>query len=61
MVMSKEYPTWKPGYRKLSDDDVRAIRTDFRIYQTIADEYGVSVSVVCTIKNRTTHRGVPDA
>lgn len=44
---------------KLSDADVVAIRGDRRTNQKIADQYGVSNSVVSEIKNRRAWRHVP--
>lgn len=46
--------------RKLTDDQVRAIRKDTRTLKDIATEHGVSISVVSTIRNRKAKARVPD-
>jgi hypothetical protein len=49
-----------PRLRKLSDDDVRAIRADERDLWTIADVFGVSHAHVRAIRMRTRKASVPD-
>ena len=42
------------GFSTLTEDQVRAIRADARIYKLIAKDYGVRVSTICRIKLRET-------
>lgn len=46
--------------RKLTPDDVRAIRVDKRKHRIIAEEYGVSQSAISEIINRKSHKNVSD-
>ena len=46
--------------RKLSDESVRAIRTDPRQLKSIAKDYGISHQLVSRIKSRTAKRNVKD-
>lgn len=45
---------------KLKPDDVRAIRRDKRKHRIIAEEYGVSTSVITQIINRQSHKNILD-
>lgn len=42
------------GLRKLTEDDVRAIRADTRVHRIIAEEYGVSDMSISHVKSRKT-------
>ena len=44
--------------KKLTDDQVRAIRQDWRPLRAVADDYGVSVSVVSTVRRGKAKAGV---
>lgn len=37
---------------KLTEDDVRSIRADRRLYREIADEFGIHETTVCNLKRR---------
>lgn len=50
--------TGRPGPRKLTPDQVRAIRADARSQQTIADELGVSQVLISLIKRGKLYRNV---
>lgn len=53
------YP-FVPRHRKLTDDDVRSIRSDERPYHVIGAQYKISESHVCGIKKRVRKERVPD-
>lgn len=58
-IMSRYF--YKHGTKrrgKLSDDDIRAIRSDKRTHNVIAQHYGVSTPYISLIRNRKTHQHV---
>jgi hypothetical protein len=51
---------WKPGNRKLTDDEVRKIRASNDKQEYLAHRYGVAVSAIRKVKRRATLAFVPD-
>jgi hypothetical protein len=51
---------WKPGNRKLTDDEVREIRASRDKQEYLAHRYGVAVSAIRKVKRRVTLAFVPD-
>lgn len=54
-------PTGRPrNGRTFTDADIRSIRKDQRKYREVADEFGVSITLIFKIKIRTIYQDVRD-
>lgn len=58
LKLKSKSTTWILGHRKLSDDEVRAIRQSHRTPKEIAAELGVTVDMVQNVQARRTFRNV---